>query len=151
MTAEEEQLKNTPASERVLLLPHCLRHAESCKASYDEHGLQCARCSEDCAVNLLTARAKELGYLGVCVAPGGRLAVNFIRETRPHAVVAVACAKELMEGVQGVQAMAGESDADVPDIVVVPLLKDGCVNTEVDIPRALEIIGLGCEEPSPRR
>jgi geranylgeranyl diphosphate synthase type II len=150
MTFEEEQVNHTPAAQRVLLLPHCLRHAESCKATYDAHGLQCARCREDCAVNLLTARAKELGYLGVCVAPGGRLAVNFIREARPRAVVAVACAKELMEGVQGVQAMAGEAGADAPAIVVVPLSKDGCVNTEVDIARALATISAGCEKPSTR-
>jgi geranylgeranyl diphosphate synthase type II len=150
MSAEEEQLKNTPAAQRVLLLPHCLRHAESCKASYDEHGLQCARCSEDCAVNLLTARARELGYGGVCVAPGGRLAVNFIREVRPRAVVAVACAKELAEGVQGVQAMAGEEEAEAPAIVVIPLSRDGCVNTEVDIERAFEVIGTGCQAPSGR-
>jgi hypothetical protein len=151
MSAEEEQLKNTPASERVLLLPHCLRHAGSCQASYDEHGLQCVRCSEDCAVNLLTARAEELGYRGICVAPGGRLAVNYIRETKPRAVVAVACAKELMEGVQSVQAMAGEEDADAPAIVVIPLSRDGCVNTEVDIAQALATISEGCEAPFPQR
>ncbi len=151
MSNEELQLKDTPASQRVLLLPHCLRHAESCQASYDEHGLQCARCREDCAVNLLTARAEELGYGGVCVAPGGRLAVNFIREVRPRAVVAVACDKELAEGVQGVKAMAGEEATDAPAIVVIPLTKDGCINTEVDVARALGVIGIGCETPSAHR
>src|SRR3972149_5738315 len=120
MNAEEEHLKDTPAADRVLLLPHCLRRVESCRASYDAHGLQCARCREDCAVNLLTAKAAELGYGGVCVAPGGRLAVNFIREVKPRAVVAVACAKELVEGVQGVQAMAGEAEAGGPAVGGVP-------------------------------
>jgi hypothetical protein len=145
MNAEEKYLKETPPGQRVLLLPHCLRRVESCRATYDAHGLQSARCREDCAVNRLTAKAAELGYGGICVAPGGRLAVSFIREVKPRAVVAVACAKELMEGVQGVQAMAGESEADVPAIVVVPLLKDGCVNTEVDVLKAIELISAGCE------
>ena len=151
MSAEEEQLRETPVDKRVLLLPHCLRHADICKATYDAHGLQCAHCSEDCAVNILTSRAKELGYLGVCVAPGGRLAVNFIKELMPKAVVAVACAKELTEGVQGVQAMAGETDLEAPAIAIIPLLKDGCVNTEVDIARALDVISTGAETGSARR
>jgi len=149
MTAEEEQLKDTPVGERVLLLPHCLRKVESCKATYDARGLQCARCRDDCAVNLLTARAKELGYKGVCVAPGGRLAVSFIREIRPRAVVAVACARELVEGVQGVEAQAAAEGVEFPAIVVVPLLKDGCVNTEVDVMKAIELLGIGCQtEPA---
>jgi hypothetical protein len=146
MSAEEELLRETPVSERVLLLPHCLRKAESCQASYDEHGLQCARCREDCAVNLLTARAAELGYRGICVAPGGRLAVNFIKEVRPRAVLAVACDKELVDGVEGVQKQAEAAGLDAPAIVVVPLLKDGCVNTEVDLPKALDLLGEGAEE-----
>lgn len=145
MSAEEEQLRQTPVSERVLLLPHCLRRAESCKATYDAHGLQCARCRDDCAVNLLTARAAELGYKGICVAPGGRLAVTFIQETKPRAVLAVACAKELVDGVEGVQKQAEAAGMNAPSIVVVPLLKDGCVNTEVDVPKALELLGEGVD------
>jgi geranylgeranyl diphosphate synthase type II len=143
MSAEEDQLRDTPFSERVLLLPHCLRRAESCKATYDARGLQCARCREDCAVNLLTARAAELGYRGSCVAPGGRLAVNFIKEVKPAAVLAVACAKELMDGVEGVQKQAENEGMEAPAIVVVPLLKDGCVNTEVDVRKALDLLGAG--------
>jgi len=79
------------------------------------------------------------------VAPGGRLAVTFIQETKPRAVLAVACAKELVDGVEGVQKQAEAAGMNAPSIVVVPLLKDGCVNTEVDVPKALELLGEGVD------
>jgi hypothetical protein len=84
----------------------------------------------------------EYGYKGICVAPGGRLAVKYITEMRPAAIIAVACDKELEEGVKAVKTLA--EDDDIPLIVIVPLLKDGCVDTVVDTDEALEVIGAGC-------
>ncbi len=136
-----EQLKRIRVDQRVLLLPHCLRQSSTCKAKYDKQGLQCSHCNPDCAVNVLTANAARSGYKGICVAPGGRLAVNFVRENKPQAVVAVACAKELDEGIQGI--MRQSEGKTPPVIVVIPLSKDGCVDTEVDIEKAVEIINLG--------
>lgn len=136
------KLAGVPAAQRVLLLPHCLRQSNSCKGKYDKLGLQCQECNPDCAINRLRAAAIERGYRGVCVAPGGRLAVTYIENTRPRAVVAVACAKELEEGVQNVNGL--KVAAPKPVIVIVPLVKDGCVDTEVDINLALETIELGC-------
>ncbi len=75
------------------------------------------------------------------MAPGGRLAVNFVKEKHPSAIVAVACEKELEEGVQGVGELA---DQDIkPLIIIVPLLKDGCVDTIVDTEKALKVISVG--------
>jgi hypothetical protein len=31
-----------------------------------------------------------------------------------------------------------------PTLVIVPLLKDGCIDTEVDYKKAVEIISIGC-------
>ena len=74
---------------------------------------------------------------------GGRLAVNYVKETKPRAIVAVACEKELGEGVQGVRELADNADA-APVMVIIPLSKDGCVDTEVDEEQVLEVIALGC-------
>jgi hypothetical protein len=139
-----KQLERIRVDQRVLLLPHCLRQSSTCKAKYDKQGLKCIHCNPVCAVNLLTDKAARSGYRWICVAPGGRLAVKFVKEKHPRAVVAVACAKELDEGIQGVQ---GQSDGEAtPLIVVIPLSKDGCIDTEVDIEKALEIINLGALE-----
>jgi hypothetical protein len=70
------------------------------------------------------------------------LAVNYVKETHPEAIVAVACQKELEEGIHGVQQL---SDGEpTPVIAIIPLTRDGCVDTEVDEERALELIALGC-------
>ena len=137
-----KKLARVPAAERVLLLPHCLRQSNGCHGKYDKLGLQCQECNPDCTVNRLRAAAVSRGYRGVCVAPGGRLAVTYIENARPKAIVAIACAKELEEGVQNVNGL-GDHD-EKPVIVIVPLTKDGCVDTEVDVDLALETIGLGC-------
>ena len=139
------QLSCIATDQRILLLPHCLRQSSTCKAKYNQQGLQCARCNADCAVNRLTNAASQKGYKGICVAPGGRLAVNFVKEKKPQAIIAVACGKELEEGIQGVKGLTFDQQA--PLIVVIPLTKDGCIDTEVDIEKALEIITLGSLQP----
>lgn len=130
-----------PAAERILLLPHCLRHAETCKAKYSKTGLDCMECDPKCAVNRLRKAALEIGYKGVCVAPGGRLAVSYVNERRPRVIMAVACQKELDEGIGNVKELANDYS---PLVIVIPLTKDGCVNTEVDVEEAGEIIRVGC-------
>ena len=89
-----------------------------------------------------------MGYKGVCIAPGGSLALKFIQKTKPLGIVAVACVKELAEGVCAVRELAekgivqsGGQDI-APVIFTIPLTKDGCVDTEVDEDEALRIIGL---------
>ena len=138
-----EELSRIDPSERVLLLPHCLRRSETCQGKYTKRGLECRECNPDCPVNRLRSLAINLGYKGVCIAPGGRLAVNYVKETKPQAIVAVACQKELEEGIHGVRELT-ESNQSTPPIVVIPLSRDGCVDTEVDEEQAVEMIALGC-------
>ncbi|MGA3206387.1 MAG: DUF116 domain-containing protein [Syntrophales bacterium] len=146
VTNIEEQLRVTEPAQRVLLLPHCLRRAETCQGKYTKQGLECNECNPDCPANQLRQAAIRLGYKGVCIAPGGRLAVKYVEGNRPLAIVAVACQKELQEGVNGVRELVGNGQQMIP-IVVIPLSKDGCVNTEVNIKTALEKIALGCTLP----
>jgi hypothetical protein len=146
VTNVEEQLSVIELAQRVLLLPHCLRRAEMCQGKYTKQGLECNDCNPDCPANQLRQAAIRLGYKGVCIAPGGRLAIKYIEENRPLAIVAVACQKELQEGVHGVRELVGNGQQMIP-IVVVKLSKEGCVDTEVDIKIALEKIALGCTLP----
>jgi hypothetical protein len=144
MENDLKKLERINPAERILLLPHCLRQSNTCHARYDQEGLQCASCNSRCSVNVLRAAALEFGYKGVCVAPGGRLAIKYIKEKCPAAVVAVACAKELMEGAEGVKSLA--KDQIEPLIVIIPLSKDGCLDTEVEVEEAIVIIRTGCLE-----
>jgi uncharacterized protein len=144
MSNQLKQLSQVIPSARILLLPHCLRQSNTCQARYNQQGLQCAACNPDCSVNRLRAAALEYGYKGVCVAPGGHLAIKYVQEKSPRAIVAVACEKELEEGVQGVKSLVKEKIN--PLIIIIPLTKNGCLDTEVDVEQALEIISTGCLE-----
>jgi phosphohistidine swiveling domain-containing protein len=144
----QERLAAVPPSERVLLLPHCLRDSQRCQADNTKQGLACKGCSPDCAIHRLQREALELGYSGVCVAPGGTLVLEFLAQRRPRGIVAVACHKELEMGLEAVTKMGQQPDWEMPATVVIPLSKDGCVDTEVDVARVLEVIRLRAE-PEP--
>jgi phosphohistidine swiveling domain-containing protein len=137
-----ERLAAVPPSERVLLLPHCLRDSQRCQADNTKHGLICKGCSPNCAIHRLQREALELGYGGVCVAPGGTLVLEFLAQRKPRGIVAVACPKELEMGLEAVAKMGQEPGWEMPATVIVPLSKDGCVDTEVDVERVLEVLHL---------
>ncbi|MFB0536525.1 MAG: DUF116 domain-containing protein [Anaerolineae bacterium] len=140
-----ERLAAVPPSERMLLLPHCLRDSQRCQADNTKHGLACRGCSPDCTIHRLRREALELGYGGVCVAPGGTLVLEFLAQQKPRGIVAVACYKELEMGLEAVTKMGQGPDWEMPAAVIVPLSKDGCVDTEVDVERVLEVMRLQTE------
>jgi hypothetical protein len=61
-----------------------------------------------------------------------------VAENEPAGIVAVACQKELEEGYDAVSRMtyAGE----LPASAIIPLTRDGCVDTEVDVAAAMAAI-----------
>ncbi|MFM7162380.1 MAG: DUF116 domain-containing protein, partial [Planctomycetaceae bacterium] len=64
----KQQFLAVPFHRRMLLLPHCLKHAEGCPADYDEFGLDCEKCGA-CSIADYKVRAEQLGYK-VLVAEG---------------------------------------------------------------------------------
>ncbi len=137
--ANSNGLSDIPYTQRVLLLPHCLRPSQDCPGKMTKQGLDCTGCTRaDCAIYQLRAQAIQAGYQGVCIAPGGRLAVRFLSEQQPAGVVAIACDKELEEGLEAVDQLDWTNGQ--PVVTVIPLSKDGCVDTEVDVVQACSII-----------
>lgn len=144
MSEIDDRLAKVSPAERVLLLSHCLRPSQTCPGKLNKRGLVCPDdCQEDCVVGRLRRAALAAGYKGVCIASGGAMALKYVAELRPRGIVAVACSKELAEGVEAVNGMAA-NPGEAPPIVVVPLTRDGCVDTEVDEAQALAAIALGC-------
>jgi hypothetical protein len=141
----EEKLKSISPGERVLLVSHCLRSSEKCRARMGKKGLECRDdCKNRCSIGRLRLLAEEFGYKGICIAPGGSLALKFIKKNHPQGIVAIACMKELEEGVCAVKEFVekGKQDGAPPVVVTVPLLKDGCVDTVVDEDEAKRVIRL---------
>lgn len=121
----ETQVAAVPYARRLLLLPHCLRRVDRCRAREVGYQYLCADCGA-CPVGPIRRKAMELGYLGVCVLKGGRAIIRLIEEQRPGAVLGVAC---LAEGVAGIEVC---ERLGIP-VAFLPLSKDGCANTEVDL------------------
>lgn len=112
-----------PFDRRILLLPQCLRDKDNCPAEMDELGLLCEECGR-CQIGPLQAKAEALGYI-VLVAEGTTVVTRLIEQGTIDAVVGVSCLSVLERAFPH---MAAEA---IPGIAI-PLLRDGCVDTEVD-------------------
>ena len=123
----------TAFSRRLLLLPHCLRHADTCTASYDATGLKCRLCGS-CSIGRLLAEARALGYQTL-VAEGTPAVVQALAAGRVEAILGVACLDSLEKCFQTVYQLG------VP-YAGVPLLRDGCRDTVADLERIREILSL---------
>ena len=118
-----DQVAATPYSRRLLLLPHCLKHAEGCPADYDEFGLDCRTCGA-CSIADFRIQAEELGYK-VLVAEGSPIVMKIIVGGYVDAIVGVACLNVLEKAIDKLL-LAG-----IP-CMAVPLHSSDCRNTSLD-------------------
>lgn len=88
-----------PAGNILVLLPSCLQRS-ACDVNLRGGVERCARCGQ-CDVGPIVDLCERYG-VPVAMATGGRQAAARVREPEVHAVVAVACAKELAEGVRAI-------------------------------------------------
>lgn len=112
-----------PAEKLLVVTPHCLQLA-TCphKITRDPHN--CKRCG-GCDIGALVTLADELGFT-FFVATGGTLARQVVYNTRPQAVLAIACERDLMSGIQDVYPL--------PAVGVLNIRPHGpCYNTRVDM------------------
>jgi hypothetical protein len=121
--AGKERFAATPYSERILFLPQCLR-AKECPAKLESHGYECQECGK-CELPQVTRQALNLGYRNVFILPGGSIVAKIFAKARPKACLGIACLKELVLGSYVCEKFGIIAQG-------VPLLRDGCVNTDVD-------------------
>lgn len=125
--------RDVALSERIAILPQCLRDVD-CKARIDPRiGIECRECGK-CVIGRLKS---EFPNLRVFISPGGRFAERVVISERPRAVLGVACANDLYEGVllchrRGIAVQGLE------------LLRTGCVETAVDEEKLFELARSGC-------
>ncbi len=127
----KRQVMAIPYDRRLLLLPHCLKHAEGCPAEYDEFGLDCEKCGA-CSIADYKVRAEQLGYK-VLVAEGSPIVLKIIVEGYVDGIVGVACLNVLEKAIDKVL-LAG-----VPSWAV-PLHSGDCKNTSLDESWVWEIL-----------
>jgi geranylgeranyl pyrophosphate synthase len=119
----KQQFLAVPFHRRMLLLPHCLKHAEGCPADYDEFGLDCEKCGA-CSIADYKLRAEELGYK-VLVAEGSPIVLKIIVSGHIDGILGVACLNVLEKAIDKVLI------AGVPSYAI-PLHSGDCKNTTLD-------------------
>ncbi len=118
-----DALAAVPYDRRLLLLPQCLRDAPACAGEMDELGLICGECGR-CHIGDIKAQAERLGYI-VLIAEGAAVVMSLVQSGKIQGVLGVSCLAALEKIFPYIEAAA------VP-AVAVPLLYDGCQNTDVD-------------------
>ena len=112
-----------PADRLLVVTPHCLQLA-SCPHKITRDPENCKRCG-GCDIGALVTLSHEMGF-HFFVATGGTLARQIVYKTRPKAVLAIACERDLMSGIQDVYPL--------PAVGVLNIRPNGpCYNTHVDI------------------
>jgi geranylgeranyl pyrophosphate synthase len=134
-----EQVQAVDFKRRLLLLPHCLKHAEGCPADYDEFGLDCRKCGA-CSVADFKTKAEDLGYK-VLVSEGTPIVLKIIVSGHVDAIVGVACLNVLEKALDKIL-LAG-----IP-CVAAPLLSSNCRSTSVDDDWVSELIDLKTPPPT---
>ena len=130
-----------PISQRLLLLPHCLRNDEKCPAAYDPDGLHCQKCGA-CELGHLKSAAETLGY-HVLIAEGSPVVMQWILSGRVSAILGVGCLRSLEKAFEKLQ-LAG-----IPALAV-PLHTSACKNSTTDIDWVLEMIHTPFEPADPK-
>ncbi len=117
------QKKRYAAEHILLLLPHCIQ-ASRCKYRlvYDvDHCARCARCGIHAMLSL-----RDLWGIKLSVASGGTLARKTVKTLKPQLIIAVACERDLVAGIQ--------DTAPLPVFGVLNERPNGpCVDTTVDV------------------
>ena len=125
-----------PANKLLVLVPHCLQLA-TCPHKITRDPNNCKRCG-GCNIGDLMKLSQELGFV-FFVATGGTLARQVVINNRPQAVLAIACERDLMSGIQDVYPL--------PAVGVLNIRPNGpCYNTRVDMDEVRKTLSQIIEE-----
>ena len=114
----------------LLLAPHCLQW-DQCPYKITRDVRNCRQCGR-CPIGEMATLSDYLG-ISFAVVPGGTMARQAVAAYRPKAVVAVACERDLISGMQDV--------APLPAIGLLNRQPNGpCFNTDVDMQALKEIL-----------
>jgi len=113
--------KSFDPSEILILLPHCLQNTD-CEIRITTDVTKCQRCGR-CDIAKL-CEISEKYNIKMAIATGGTLARKIVIDNRPKFIIAVACDRDLVEGLREV--------FPIPVYGVLNIRPEGpCVNTRV--------------------
>lgn len=124
-TANRDAFKKS--SSRIMFVPHCMRSLD-CPAHSTRDGIQCVECGK-CVLGELRKKAESEGY-GFYIVTGSSFVERILRGSKADGVLVIACNYEINKGMRALRG------SKIP-ILGIPLLKDGCFNTCVDLDEVL--------------
>ena len=121
----QKKFAEIPFNKRMVFAPHCMRNTAVCAAEEKEGYYVCKECG-GCKIGEISGLVKKYGYAALYILKGGRAIVKIIEEQKPLAIVGISC---YFEGDQAFRIL----DESGVIIQFVPLAKDGCASTDVDL------------------
>lgn len=126
----KSRIRNQKLDRIIILAPHCLQWNE-CPHKITINIKNCKRCGK-CLIPALLDLANKHD-VELYVVTGGTSARNIVKETRPQAIIAIACERDLTSGIQDI--------AGIPVIGIVNERPQGpCCNTQVNLKKVEESI-----------
>ncbi len=116
------------ATDVIMVLPHCLR-ATNCPAVLGESGIECVCCGK-CSIGTIKNISDKKG-LDVYIVPGSTFIKNVVKKRPFKGVIGVACPVDLNLAMTSLNSFNPQG---------VYLLKDGCINTLVDVDEVIELV-----------
>jgi uncharacterized protein len=106
----------------LILLPHCIQVSE-CDVRITHNISNCRRCGKCCISALI--EVAERHKVNLFIATGGTIARRIVKESKPDAIIAVACERDLSSGI-----------VDTYPLPVIGILNERpfgpCLDTRVD-------------------
>jgi hypothetical protein len=130
--SQAKEFSLVPFHKRIVFAPHCMRNISVCVAVERGSYYICKECG-GCKINNLNNLVKKLNYQALYILKGGSSIVNIIKEQKPQGIVGIACSFE------GAQAFKLLKEEDV-SVQFVPLTKEGCTDTDVDLQEIEKIL-----------
>ncbi len=127
------KFKSIDNNDKIIVLPHCLRNP-NCPATLERSGLECILCNK-CVIGNIKEKAEELGY-SVFIIPGSTFIKSIAERKKFKAVLGVACYQDLNLAMMNLGKFYPQG---------VPLSRDGCYRTKVDLKAVYEIMGV-CDD-----
>lgn len=126
----KEEFSQLKAKDVIMVLPHCLR-ALNCPAVLGESGIECVCCGK-CCISTIKKISDKKG-IDVYIVPGSTFIKNVIKKRPFKGVIGVACPVDLNVAMTSLESFNPQG---------VYLLKDGCINTIVDVDDVVDLINV---------
>ncbi|RAP51702.1 MAG: hypothetical protein BZ138_04645 [Methanosphaera sp. rholeuAM270] len=125
-----DKFKKLNAEEVIMVLPHCLR-ATNCPAVLGESGIECVCCGK-CSIGIIKKISTNKG-VDVYIVPGSTFIKNVLKKRPFKGVIGVACPLDLNLAMTSLEKFVPQG---------VYLLRDGCINTAVDVDEVIDLVNL---------